>query len=57
MGTSIWVVKWWFGYPREVEKMHTKEGNNETCDKGHDARCISGIETLEKYKRRDDGGT
>lgn len=57
MGLSIWVVEWWLGYPREVEKMYTKEGNNETCDKGHNARCISGIETLEKDKRGNDGGT
>ena len=45
---SIGVVKRWFGYPREVEKMYTKEGNNETCDEGHDVRRISGIEALEK---------
>ena len=57
MCLSIWVVKRWIGYPREVEKMYTKEGDNKTCDKGHDTRCISGIETLEKDERGDDGGT
>ena len=37
--------------------MYTKEGNNEACNEWHDARCVGGIETLEKDKRGDDGGT
>ena len=57
MGMSIRVVKWRFGYPRNVEKMYTKEGNNETCKEGHDVRSISGIEALEKDKRGYNGGT
>ena len=53
---SIWVVKLWIGNPKEVEKMYTQESNNKTRNKGHDTRCIRGIETLEKDKRGDDGG-
>ena len=51
------MVKRWVGYSRNIEKMYTKEGNNEACNEWHDARCIGGIETLEKDKKGDDGGT
>ena len=57
MGISIGVVKRRFGYPRTIEKMYTKEGNNEACNEGHDIRCITGIEALEKDERCDNGGT
>ena len=57
MSMSIRVVKRWFGYPRDIEKMDTKKGNDETCDEGHDARSISSIKALEKDERGDNGST
>lgn len=57
VGMSIRVVEWWFGYPREVEKMYAKEGNDEACDEGHDVRYISGIKALIKDEGGDNGGT